>query len=247
MSLNTHSPIPLYQQLANRLRSNIDAQLFKVGGKIPSEHELAEQYHIGRPTVRQATDLLVRQGILQRRRGSGTYVFPAPKKVDLFSLAGTSAAFGQGAITVESELLGPVTKIDPQGIVPAALNMTSAYLMQRLNAVHREPVLLEKLYLNAAVFVDFDRLNLTQGSLAQTVKEAYHLVPTSADQTFNIVRPHGLLAVQMQLDKHQPSALLHVARTLHFDDYPGAIYSDIYCRTDKFEIPQTIYAPQSIV
>ncbi|MCP4207766.1 MAG: GntR family transcriptional regulator, partial [Shimia sp.] len=93
MSLNTHSPIPLYQQLADRIRYEIETGGYRVNDKIPSEHVLAKQYAIGRPTVRQATDLLVRKGILQRKRGSGTFVLPPTQRIDLFSLTGTSAAF----------------------------------------------------------------------------------------------------------------------------------------------------------
>jgi GntR family transcriptional regulator len=76
MSLNTQSPVPLYRQLAQRLRANIERGELAVSQKIPSENELASEYGIGRPTVRQATDLLVREGILQRRRGAGTFVLP---------------------------------------------------------------------------------------------------------------------------------------------------------------------------
>ncbi|MFL6539073.1 MAG: GntR family transcriptional regulator, partial [Chthoniobacterales bacterium] len=49
--------------------------------------ELSRQHGIGRPTVRQATELLVKRGLIERRRGSGTYVRKAEQRVDLFSLA----------------------------------------------------------------------------------------------------------------------------------------------------------------
>ena len=78
MLLNLNSPIPLYRQLALRLREDIDSGDIAVRQKIPSENELAREYGIGRPTVRQATDLLVREGILQRRRGAGTFVLHQP-------------------------------------------------------------------------------------------------------------------------------------------------------------------------
>ena len=68
--LNSSSPVPLYQQLADRLRSAIAEEHYALGGRIPSEHALAERYGVGRPTVRQATELLVRQGVLERRRGA---------------------------------------------------------------------------------------------------------------------------------------------------------------------------------
>ncbi|WP_246804799.1 GntR family transcriptional regulator [Desulfosarcina cetonica] len=91
--LNPDSPIPLYHQLADLLMTAIDAGDYPPESRIPSEPQLAKTYGIGRPTVRQAIDLLVRRGLLTRRRGSGTYVRPPVPEVDLFSLAGTSSAF----------------------------------------------------------------------------------------------------------------------------------------------------------
>ena len=82
MTLNASSPIPLYRQLALRIREHIDRGEIGVSEKIPSEHRLAREYGIGRPTVRQATDLLVREGVLQRRRGSGTFVLPPYTELD---------------------------------------------------------------------------------------------------------------------------------------------------------------------
>ena len=109
MSLNTHSPVPLYRQLAEQIGSDIDAGIYAVSSRIPSETEFADRLSIGRPTVRQATDLLVRQGRLERRRGSGTYVLPPAKSIDLFSLAGTSAALNKSGQSVTLELVcGPV-------------------------------------------------------------------------------------------------------------------------------------------
>jgi len=109
--LNNESPIPLYLQLADRIQHSVQTGEYAVGAKIPSEHQMAANYQVGRPTVRQATDLLVRKRILQRRRGSGTYVLPEPKQVDLFSLIGTSAAFAQLEVDVSSRFLQPVLRV----------------------------------------------------------------------------------------------------------------------------------------
>ncbi|MFW6357383.1 MAG: GntR family transcriptional regulator, partial [bacterium] len=91
--LNRSSPLPLYHQLAEAILAEIRSGVYAVGAKIPSENELAAVYSIGRPTVRQALDSLVRKGILVRRRGAGTFVAPQPETVDLFSLGGTMASF----------------------------------------------------------------------------------------------------------------------------------------------------------
>ena len=67
--LNTESPLPLYHQLAEILTAEIRSGEYPPGSRIPAEMGLAQTYGIGRPTVRQAVDLLVRKGLVKRRRG----------------------------------------------------------------------------------------------------------------------------------------------------------------------------------
>ena len=75
----------MYQprKLDNRLLGNqIEDELMKyilnepieIGQKIPNEFELAEMFGVGRSTVREAVKGLVSKGVLEVRRGSGTYV-----------------------------------------------------------------------------------------------------------------------------------------------------------------------------
>ena len=66
-----------YVTVRDYLVELIDTRL-SVGDVVPSERELAERFGISRMTVRQAVDSLVSSGMLERRRGSGTYV-RAPK------------------------------------------------------------------------------------------------------------------------------------------------------------------------
>ena len=63
--LNPESPLPLYHQLADLLLQRIRAGEYPPGSRIPSEPELVRSFGIGRPTVRQATDLLVRRHCLE--------------------------------------------------------------------------------------------------------------------------------------------------------------------------------------
>lgn len=64
--------------LSQWLREKISNNTFPVGEKIPSENELARQFHFSRQTVRQAIGDLVAEGILLREQGSGTYVSIPP-------------------------------------------------------------------------------------------------------------------------------------------------------------------------
>ncbi len=66
--------VPLYYQLENVLRQKILSGDISVGERLPTEVELSLQYHVSRITVRQALASLVRDGLIERRQGSGTYI-----------------------------------------------------------------------------------------------------------------------------------------------------------------------------
>jgi len=67
-------PMPLYYQLKQALRGEIERGVYKPGDRLPSEPELIRQYGISRITVRQALDELEAEGLIVRRHGKGTYV-----------------------------------------------------------------------------------------------------------------------------------------------------------------------------
>lgn len=67
-------PTPLYYQIKNYLKSKILAQKLKSTGRFPSEAELCKQFRVSRPTVRQALSELIKEGLIYRDRGRGTFV-----------------------------------------------------------------------------------------------------------------------------------------------------------------------------
>lgn len=70
------SPVPLYHQVAEHLRRLIASGGLASGEHLPNEIELAASFGLSRPTMRQALDELVREGLIVRRRGVGTVVTP---------------------------------------------------------------------------------------------------------------------------------------------------------------------------
>lgn len=73
-SINRDSPVPAYYQIALDLRQRISGGEWRAGNKLPPELKLMKQYNVSRMTFRQALGELVKEGILVRRRGVGTYV-----------------------------------------------------------------------------------------------------------------------------------------------------------------------------
>ena len=63
-----------YQQIADRLRDQIEAGVYGPGERLPSEPDLVEEYQASRNTVRLAIALLTNQGLVVTRQGLGTFV-----------------------------------------------------------------------------------------------------------------------------------------------------------------------------
>ncbi|MGN0298397.1 MAG: FadR/GntR family transcriptional regulator [Lachnospiraceae bacterium] len=64
----------LGSQVEDELMNYILQEPIQIGDKIPNEFELAEKFGVGRSTIREAVKGLVSKGVLEVRRGSGTYV-----------------------------------------------------------------------------------------------------------------------------------------------------------------------------
>ncbi len=76
--LDKGSAIPLYVQVKEWLLQRILTGHYQ--DQVDSENVLAAEWKVSRRTIQQAMDLLVDMGVLERRRGSGTYVNPRRRK-----------------------------------------------------------------------------------------------------------------------------------------------------------------------
>ncbi|SUO89705.1 GntR family transcriptional regulator [Streptococcus uberis] len=66
--------LPAYIKIHDAIKKDIDEGVWLIGDRLPSERDLADYFEVSRMTLRQAVTLLVEEGILERRVGSGTYV-----------------------------------------------------------------------------------------------------------------------------------------------------------------------------
>lgn len=236
--LNPASPLPLYHQLAALLSERIASGELSVGERLPSEPELSRVHGIGRPTVRQATELLVQRGLLERRRGSGTYVRKAEQRVDLFSLAGTLSSFQKGGVEIESKLVRKVAKRHIPADSENPFSERDAYHFVRLSSIKSRPVLCEELFLDPVVFPDLPLVPLSGVSLAQVVQDRYYLKPSHAEQSFRVAKAPPSVCKLLGLSPNE--AVLLVKRTLFFPHAERAIFSEMYCCTDDLVFSQTL-------
>lgn len=236
-SLNHTSPAPLYSQLAKILIQEIRAGSFLPGDKIPSENVLSERHSIGRPTVRQATDLLIRRGYLERRRGSGTFVCDRKGSVDLFSLGGTLSSFNRQGIELSTSLVEPARKVQGEER-PVEFPGGPAYRLRRIGSVEGEPVLLETFWVDQVTFPHLDEHCLEGRSLSELVLDEYGAEATGAEQAFRVARLDEKSASLLGIASTE--VVLEVARTIHFQRALRGVYALMHCRSGQFSFSQKL-------
>jgi GntR family transcriptional regulator len=72
--------VPLYHQIQHLIRHRISTGEYSPGQQIPSENELCQELSVSRVTLREALRELVRDGMLTKIQGKGTFVAPNPPK-----------------------------------------------------------------------------------------------------------------------------------------------------------------------
>jgi GntR family transcriptional regulator len=128
-ALESNSFVPLYVQLAERFACIIRASHESlVGAALPSEAECVDYFKISRPTVRQAMSELLRQGLIVRSRGKGTFVAPRPINHDL------SHAFEDEMRVAQREVS---FRLLDREIVPAPVEVANALQLAIGGAVER--------------------------------------------------------------------------------------------------------------
>src|SRR5690606_37734466 len=78
---------PIYQQLTAILRQMLASDEFKVGDKFLTERAICERFDVSRATANKALSSLVSEGLLEFRKGVGTFVRVKPTDDGLHSLA----------------------------------------------------------------------------------------------------------------------------------------------------------------
>jgi GntR family transcriptional regulator len=88
MQLDVGSPVPLHAQLEDQLMLEIAGGALTPGTRLPPEDVLIERFGVSRTTVRTAIQSLIRRGVVEIRRGKGTFVTQPKLTQELTQLTG---------------------------------------------------------------------------------------------------------------------------------------------------------------
>ncbi|MCX6168524.1 MAG: GntR family transcriptional regulator [Ignavibacteriales bacterium] len=210
MELNRNSVMPLYYQLKEILKEEIDIGQYKSGERIPSENELSSLLGISRNTSKQAIADLVAEGILYRIQGKGTFV--SDKKI----LTGLTEAFSFSAEfkTNNANLITRV--VFAEEIIESKESLeyiklkksTKLYRIQRLRLLNDIPVALQTSYIPQFFCPKLLKFDLSQNSLFDILNEHYKVTFDYFTEKLACVKADQYEAELLKIKKGTPIFLL---------------------------------------
>ena len=173
---------PKYLQIHARLHDRISSGQWPAGSSLPSQRELADEFGVSLMTLRQALQLLIDDGLVDTRHGSGTYV-AARYSYDLGHLRSfASDLAGQGA-QISTRLLGAEAVAPPEPVAARLGDAGVALRLRRLRLVRGRPLILQTSYLPAPLLPDALIGAIERGDLVQR-----GLYPLLADHGLAVTR-----------------------------------------------------------
>lgn len=207
--------MPLYQQLMESIKADIDSGKYEYESKIPSEPELSEIYSVSRITVRRAVDELCSEGYLVKRQGKGTFV-NKPKmmrkmeqtdEVQSFSEVCRLNGMKPGGAVIETQ----ITKVrrDEQQFFGVDEGADLLYI-QRVRTADEQPIMLENNFFVYEKFPELLEEPLGEKSLFAVLEEKYNVVPAGGRTTLEIVRAAPIHTELLKVPLGEPLFYMNV-------------------------------------
>src|SRR5262250_1698617 len=143
---------PAYQRIQSAIRKRIESGELQPGNPVPSERDLARTHRVSLMTARHALAFLEREGLVERRRGIGTFV--APPKIHFNKLMSYTEQMAARTLAAGAKVLfAKIVDNENEAAARLSLPPTSSIVkLERLRHASGEPFALETCYLSAAEF-----------------------------------------------------------------------------------------------
>jgi len=230
MSGIRHNGTPAYKRIQNSVRKQIGGAELKPGDAVASERELAKTHKVSLMTARHALAGLEREGIVERRRGAGTFV--AAPKIHFNKLMSYTEHMAGRGLAPRSRLLVARIIEDEQEIA-ARLGLPSASRMvkiARLRLTEDEPFAMETCYL-PAVFSELVNASLGKNSLFATLQHDYGVELAYADEEIDATTADASLAETFGLPKG--AAMLRIRQVIYSTKGKATIYGIGFYRSER--------------
>ncbi|ASW42406.1 GntR family transcriptional regulator [Clostridium isatidis] len=231
-----------YNEIANYIKNKIISGEYKANDKLPFEKEMCEKFNASKMTVKKALDLLVLEGLIVKRRGSGTFVKDiSEEQIEDLTIKNqfTGLTASNEGHKVESLILD-FKIISADEIIAQNLKIEKedfVYLIHRVRYIDEEPTVIEKTYMPLYLFPNIKKSDV-EGSIYSYIEDKMEYKIQSSHSTVRARKSEQLDREYLKLKIDEP--IIEVERIGYLDNGKVFEYSFSRHRYDKFEFKAII-------
>ncbi|MCE5363444.1 GntR family transcriptional regulator [Pseudomonas anguilliseptica] len=229
------SPVPLYSQLKELLRTRILDGTYPPHSRMPSESELGQAHGVSRITVRQALGDLQKEGLIFKIHGKGTFVAKPKAFQNVSTLQGLAESMTQMGYEVLNRLRS-FKFVPASALVAERLQVEEGSLVteiKRVRLINREPVSLEVTYLPKAVGEKLEKADLATRDIFLILENDCGIALGHADLAIDAALADSDLAQALQVEEGAP--IMRIERLTHTADGTPLDFEHLYYRGDAFQ------------
>ncbi len=222
---------PKYKVAYGALLSRLASGRYPIGGRLPTEDELAKTFDISRVTIRRSLDMLVNEGFLERRQGSGyTVVSLSPPSSMCLS------SFTDAMLRAGREPSSRLIRISTQEVGAHGEELIEELRDERLTCIERlrlvddEPQMLVRTWVPARLLSNptaDDFPNTGQGqSILRILRQRFGLEWNAACEDISPAGASPEVARYLRIEPGQP--LLVQACTAFDEDGDVVFFEQVY-------------------
>ncbi len=229
-----HNGTPAYQRIQAAIRQRIETGHLKPGDAVSSERELAKAHQVSLMTARHALAGLEREGIVDRRRGAGTFV--APPRIHFNKLMSYTEQMSSRGLTPFSKIIAAkIIENEPEIAARLTLPATSRIVkIERVRHTSDEPFALEMCYLRADEFPGLVKAPLGRSSLFATLEREYGVDLTYADEEVDATAADARVAQWLEVARGSP--VLRIRQVIYSSKGKPVIYVIGFYRSERHSL-----------
>jgi GntR family transcriptional regulator len=243
--LQRESRVAMHRQIAHQLREAIAKGQYGPGDRIPTEPELSERFGVSRITARQAVEHLVREGLVVRKQGKGTFVQGPLVRHDLLELRGIYDELVQQGLNPETELLEYGERVPPARVADRLASGERKLLhWRRLYRLKGKPFGLSFVYMDAAG-TPIDRDTVTRLPTYEILRSVLRVEIDRADVASRYEAGKAGVCRAMGFPSGTPLMVLErVSYSAHGQPREHTLY---YAQASSYEFSMSVCGPMGLV
>jgi len=226
--------IPKYRQLTEIIKEMIRSGKLEQGMRTPSENELIKKYRVSNTTVRKAISELLREGIIYREQGKGTFLAKTRIDQELTKITSFTEDISQRGLKPSSKVIS-VAVISPSHKVMSNLILNKekeVVKIHRLRLANGEPMAIQTSYFPYKLCPGIEKQDITQ-SLTIILRDRYNLHLVKAIQSLYASLANNYDSKMLRISKGAP--VLIAERTSYLsNNQPVEFLKSVY-RGDRYK------------